>query len=98
MDPLFCLFFRSLSDVYKRQFVYSWKRVCDPVVAAPYAETVLGMVKGFDEAQAGDCLLYTSEEGICSVVVTIKVPIQLVSRCFLMIRPSLAPRALAAIT
>ncbi|MFV0411766.1 MAG: peptide ABC transporter substrate-binding protein [Oscillospiraceae bacterium] len=35
-------------------FVYSWKRVVDPAVAAPYAETVLGMVKGFAEAQAGD--------------------------------------------
>ena len=27
-------------------FVYSWKRVCDPMVAAPYAETVLSMVAG----------------------------------------------------
>ena len=38
------------SDLTADDFVYSWKRVCDPVVAAPYAETVLGMV----------CLLYTS--------------------------------------
>lgn len=35
-------------------FVYSWKRVCDPLVAAPYAETVLGMVKGYEEAIAGN--------------------------------------------
>lgn len=35
-------------------FVYSWKRVCDPALAAPYAETVLGMVKGYDEAAAGN--------------------------------------------
>lgn len=35
-------------------FVYSWKRVCDPMVAAPYADTVLSMVKGFDEAIAGN--------------------------------------------
>lgn len=35
-------------------FVYSWKRVVDPNTAAPYAETVLGMVKGFDEATAGN--------------------------------------------
>lgn len=35
-------------------FVYSWKRVCDPLVAAPYAETVLNMVKGFDEAITGN--------------------------------------------
>lgn len=35
-------------------FVYSWKRVCDPETAAPYAETVLGMVKGFSEAVEGN--------------------------------------------
>jgi peptide/nickel transport system substrate-binding protein/oligopeptide transport system substrate-binding protein len=35
-------------------FVYSWKRVCDPLVAAPYAETVLSMVKGYDEAIGGN--------------------------------------------
>jgi peptide/nickel transport system substrate-binding protein/oligopeptide transport system substrate-binding protein len=37
-----------------KDFVYSWKRVCDPAVAAPYAETVLSMVKGYDEAVAGN--------------------------------------------
>lgn len=37
-----------------KDFVYSWKRVSDPLVAAPYAETVLSMVKGFDEAVAGN--------------------------------------------
>ena len=42
------------TDLTANDFVYSWKRVCDPLVAAPYAETVLGMVKGFDEAAAGD--------------------------------------------
>ncbi len=42
------------SDLTAEDFVYSWKRVCDPETAAPYAETVLGMVKGFAEAQAGD--------------------------------------------
>lgn len=42
------------SDLTANDFVYSWKRVCDPVVAAPYAETVLGPVKGFTEAAAGD--------------------------------------------
>lgn len=35
-------------------FVYSWKRVCDPMTAAPYAETVLGMVEGYAEAVAGN--------------------------------------------
>jgi peptide/nickel transport system substrate-binding protein/oligopeptide transport system substrate-binding protein len=42
------------SDLTANDFVYSFKRVCDPAVAAPYAETVLGMVEGFDEAAAGD--------------------------------------------
>jgi peptide/nickel transport system substrate-binding protein/oligopeptide transport system substrate-binding protein len=42
------------SDLTANDFVYSWKRVCDPELAAPYAETVLGMVKGYDEAIAGD--------------------------------------------
>ena len=38
------------------------------------------------------------EEGICNVVVTISVPIQFVSKCFLMILPLLTPKALAAVT
>ena len=42
------------SDLTANDFVYSWKRVCDPMVAAPYAETVLGMVEGFSEATAED--------------------------------------------
>mgnify|MGYP002510400484 CR=1 FL=1 len=42
------------SDLTANDFEYSWKRVCDPMVAAPYAETVLGMVEGFNEAVAGD--------------------------------------------
>ena len=35
------------SDLTANDFVYSWRRVCDPEVAAPYAETVLGMVVGY---------------------------------------------------
>lgn len=42
------------SDLTAEDFVYSWKRVCDPMTAAPYAETVLGMVEGFDKAVEGD--------------------------------------------
>ena len=37
-----------------KDFVYSWKRVADPETAAPYGVTVLGMVKGFDEASKGN--------------------------------------------
>jgi len=42
------------SKLTANDFVYSWQRVCDPAVAAPYAETVLSMVKGYNEAIAGD--------------------------------------------
>lgn len=51
-------------------FVYSWKRVCDPLVAAPYAETVLGMVKGYDEAIEGnlDALAVTATDDLTLVV------------------------------
>lgn len=35
-------------------FVYSWKRLADPNTAAPYAQDMLGYVKGFQEAIAGD--------------------------------------------
>lgn len=42
------------SPLTAEDFVYSWKRIVDPELAAPYAETVLGMVKGYDEAAAGD--------------------------------------------
>lgn len=42
------------SDLTAKDFEYSWKRVCDPELAAPYAETVLGMVEGYDAAIDGD--------------------------------------------
>ena len=58
------------SDLTANDFVYSWKRVCDPVVAAPYAETVLGMVKGYEEAIAGnlDALAVTAPDDKTLVV------------------------------
>lgn len=42
------------TDLTAEDFVYSWKRVCDPALAAPYAETVLNMVVGYDDAINGD--------------------------------------------
>lgn len=42
------------SPLTAKDFVYSWKRVADPATAAPYGQTVLGMVKGFDEAAGGN--------------------------------------------
>ena len=38
------------SDFTAEDFVYSWQRMVDPNVAATYAQTVLGMVEGYDEA------------------------------------------------
>ena len=42
------------SALTANDFVYSWQRVCDPMVAAPYAETVLSMVEGYEEAIGGN--------------------------------------------
>ncbi len=42
------------SPLTANDFVYSWRRVCDPMVAAPYAETVLGMVEGYADAIGGN--------------------------------------------
>jgi len=42
------------SPLTAEDFVYSWKRVVDPATAAPYGETVLGMVEGYAEAAAGN--------------------------------------------
>jgi len=38
------------SALTAKDFVYSWQRVVDPDTAAPYGETVLGMVKGYKDA------------------------------------------------
>ena len=42
------------TDLNAKDFEYSFKRMVDPDTAAPYAETCLGMIDGFDAAQAGD--------------------------------------------
>ena len=42
------------SDLTAKDFLYSWKRVADPATASPYAEELLGMVRGYKEAAAGD--------------------------------------------
>ena len=42
------------TDLTAKDFEYSFKRMADPATAAPYASTCLGMIDGFDAAQAGD--------------------------------------------
>ena len=39
------------SDLTAKDFEYSFKRLADPNTAAPYAQTVVGMIAGFEEAQ-----------------------------------------------
>lgn len=63
------------SDLTANDFVYSWQRVCDPMVAAPYAETVLGMVEGYDEAIAGNLeALAVEAPDASTLVVTLSNP------------------------
>ena len=42
------------SDLKASDFVFAWKRLADPEVAAPYGADMLGYVKGYAEAAAGD--------------------------------------------
>ncbi len=63
------------SDLTANDFVYSWKRVCDPMVAAPYAETVLSMVEGYDKAIEGDLdALQVVAQDDNTLVVTLSAP------------------------
>ena len=59
------------SDLTANDFVFAWKRICDPETAAPYAETVLSMVKGYDDAIGGntDALAVTAPDDKTFVVV-----------------------------
>ena len=38
------------SDLTAKDFEYSFKRMADPATAAPYAETALGMIAGYEDA------------------------------------------------
>ena len=64
------------TDLTAKDFEYSFKRVCDPAVAAPYAETVLGMVVGYEEAIAGDldALQVVASEDGKTLTITLSYP------------------------
>ncbi len=63
------------SDLTADDFVYSWKRVCDPETAAPYADTALSLVDGFDDAVEGDIdALNVVAEDDQTLVVTLSSP------------------------
>ena len=56
-------------------FVYSWKRLADPNTAAPYGEDMLGYVKGYEEAVAGNLdALAVSAPDDKTFVVELEVP------------------------
>ncbi len=38
------------SDLTAKDFEYTFKRLCDTELAAPYGETVVGMIDGYDDA------------------------------------------------
>ena len=42
------------TDLTAEDFVYSWKRLADPALAAPYSYDLLNVVEGYDEASNGD--------------------------------------------
>ena len=42
------------SALTAQDFVYAWKRVANPVTAAPYGYDLLNLVVGFDKASSGD--------------------------------------------
>ncbi len=42
------------SALTAKDFVYSWKRVADPLTAAPYGYDLLNLVVGYEEASAGN--------------------------------------------
>ena len=42
------------TDLDATDFVYTYKRVADPDTAAPYSQTAVGMIAGYDEAMAGN--------------------------------------------
>ncbi len=49
------------SELNAKDFEYTMKRICDPDTAAPYGETVVGMIKGYPDADKLD--VKASEDG-----------------------------------
>jgi len=64
------------TELNAKDFEYSFKRVCDPAVAAPYGETVMGMVAGYEKAAAGnlDALQVVASEDGKTLTITLSYP------------------------
>lgn len=85
------------SALTAKDFVYSWKRIADPKTAAPYAETVLGMVKGYAEASKGTLdALGVAASNDTTLVVTLSHPCTYFDK--LAAHPALSPVNQATIT
>ena len=55
-------------------FVYTLNRIADPNTAAPYAETAVGMIKGYDEAVAGTGKLAVTAPDAKTLVIELAYP------------------------
>lgn len=64
------------SDLTAKDYEYSFKRIADPALAAPYGETVMGMVDGYEEAAAGniDALNVVASDDGKTLTITLSYP------------------------
>lgn len=62
------------TDLTAEDFVYTFQRVADPNTAAPYAETAVGMIKGYEEAMSGNGELAVSAPDAKTFVVELDHP------------------------
>ena len=62
------------TDLTAEDFVYTFKRVASPDTAAPYADTAVGMIKGFDTAMKGEDTLAVSAPDAKTFVVELSYP------------------------
>ena len=62
------------SDLTANDFVYSWKRIADPELAAPYLDTVLNPIKGYNVEGTNPDDLAISAPDDKTVVVELSAP------------------------
>ena len=73
------------SDFTAEDFVYTWKRMADPATAAPYSADMLSMIKGYEEAVAGNIdALAVSAPDAKTFVVELSVLVYTLTRSSLM--------------
>ncbi len=65
------------TDLTAKDFEYTLKRIADPATAAPYGETVVGMVEGYDDVIASgnvDALNVVASEDGKTLTITLSYP------------------------